>query len=212
MKLFKREPAASTVSDTLRMEIYSDAVFAIIITLLVLELRVPHLADMSIAGVLNALKGMAPNLLAFAFSFLTLTVFWVNHHHFYHELSRTDGRLLWYNSFLLFWLAFVPFTTAFLAENPWVPGVLMVYCFTLFMAALSFVLMVRHALFVGCLLHAHITDREKATHFRRTLIGVSLYGLGTVAAPFLPAVSALAMVVVPLYYLSPRMIHDHNDH
>lgn len=211
MKLFKRT-SGSTVSDTTRMEIYSDAVIAIIITLLVLELHVPHLDDTSMEGVLRAVGSIGPNLIAFAFSFLTLSVFWVNHHHFFHELSRTDGRLLWYNNILLFWLALIPFTTAFLAQNPMVPGVLMVYNFVLFMAALFFLLMSRYALFSGCMLHADLSDDEKKHGFRRNLIGVVLYGLTTAIAPFLPLVSAVAMVVVPMYYIAPRLLHDHHDH
>ncbi len=211
MKLFKRSPD-STVSDTTRMEIYSDAVIAIIITLLVLELHVPHLDDASMEGVLRAIGSIGPSLIAFAFSFLTLSVFWVNHHHFFHELSRTDGRLLWYNNILLFWLALIPFTTAFLAQNPMVPGVLMVYNFVLFMAALSFLFMSRYALFSGCMLHAHVSDWEKKEGFRHSLIGVVLYGLATVIAPFLPLASAIAMVIVPMYYITPRLLHEHIDH
>lgn len=211
MKLFSRKNG-STVSDTTRMEMYSDAVIAIIITLLVLELHVPHLDDPSIEGVLRAIGSIGPSLIAFAFSFLTLSVFWVNHHHFFHELSRTDSRLLWYNNILLFWLALIPFTTAFLAQNPMVPGVLMVYNFILFMAALFFMFMSRYALFSGCMLHAHLSDEEKKEGFRHNLIGVVLYGLATAIAPFLPFASAIAMVVVPMYYITPRLLHDHDDH
>lgn len=213
MHLFKRTSASdSTVSDTTRMEIYSDAVIAIVITLLVLDLEVPHLTDTSIAGVLASLKASLPHLVAFAFSFLSLSVFWVNHHHFFHELSRTDGRLLWLNNGLLFWLALIPFTTSFLSSNPMVPGVLMVYCFVLFMGALSFLLLARHALFSGCFLHTDVSQEDRLASYRRNYFGVGLYGLGTILAPFLPILSAVAMVVVPLYYLSPRMLHDHEDH
>lgn len=215
MKLFRRHDHSdtdSTVSDTSRMEIYSDAVIAIIITLLVLELHVPHLDDTSLPGVWHAIGTIAPSLIAFAFSFLTLSVFWVNHHHFFHELSRTDGRLLWINNILLFWLSLIPFTTAFLAQNPMVPGVLMVYCFVLFMAALSFLLMSKHALFSGCILHADLSDDERKHGFRRNLIGVVLYGIATVVAPVVPIASAIAMVIVPLYYITPRLLHDHEDH
>jgi len=211
MKLFHRT-TDSSVSDTTRMEIYSDAVFAIIITLLVLELHVPHLEEPTLYGVWTALGTIAPSLIAFAFSFLTLSVFWVNHHHFFHEVSRTDGRLLWYNNLLLFWLALIPFTTAFLSTYPMVPGVLLVYNFVLFMAAFFFLLMSRHALYSGCMLHAHISDEDKKSGFRHNLVGVVLYGLATVIAPFVPLASAVAMIVVPFYYIAPRLLHDHHDH
>lgn len=214
MKLFRHSHTASdsTVSDTTRMEIYSDAVIAIVITLLILDLEIPHITDTSLMGVLHSLRDITPHLIAFAFSFLTLSVFWVNHHHFFRELSRTDGSLLWYNNALLFWLALIPFTTAFLSTYPMVPGVLLVYNFVLFMAALTFLLMGRYALFSGCLLHTQISDGDKNSHFYHNLVGVVLYGAATLAAPFLPILSAIGMVIVPFYYIVPRMIHDHDDH
>src|SRR5689334_928439 len=132
MALFKN--ALTTVSSTSRLEAYSDGVIAIIVTILVLELHVPELHGTSVQDVLMALYDILPKLLSFAFSFLTVSVFWVNHHHFFHEIEKSDGRLLWYNNALLFWLALVPFTTAFLGEHPTVPGVLMVYCFVLTMS------------------------------------------------------------------------------
>lgn len=214
MKLFKRwkkEPD-TTVEDTSRMEIYSDAVIAIVVTLLILDLHTPELHDTSVAGVLHALRESLPGFAAFAFSFLTLSVFWVNHHHFYRELSRTSAALLWHNNFLLFWLALIPFTTSFISKYPMVPGVMMLYCFVLFMAAFAFMLMTRHALFTGCFLHTHVSHEDKMQGYRRTFFGVITYGLGTILAPFFPWISALAMVIVPIYYIAPRMIHDHDDH
>jgi len=214
MKFFNRHKEAlpATVEDTSRMEAYSDAVIAIIVTLLILDLHVPELSDASLNGVLHALSENIPGFVAFAFSFLTLSVFWVNHHHFYRELSRTDAGLLWHNNFLLFCLALIPFTTSFISRYPMVPAVLIVYCFVLFMGALSFMLMVRHALYSGCFLHAEVSDTEKNQSYRRTYVGVVIYGLGTVLALFVPWASALAMIVVPVYYIAPRMLHDHDEH
>ena len=207
MSLFRSR--ISMVGSTERIGIYTDAVLAIIITILVLELHVPELHDASLHGVLQALAGLLPKFASFAFSFLTLSVFWVNHHHFFHELHRADGRLLWYNNALLFWLALVPFTTAFLGEHPFVPGVLALYCFVLFMSALSFTLMERHAMFVGDLLDEHITTEQKHEHFHRSLIGIVVYGAATLLALVFTPAALVLIVFVPLFFIAPRLMHDH---
>jgi uncharacterized membrane protein len=212
MPIFRRSPSdAATVSDVSRIEFFSDAVMAISITLLVLEIKVPHLTDMSGPGVALALLGILPKLLSFTFSFLTIAVFWVNHHHFFHEVERSDWRLLWYNNFLLFWLSLVPFTTAFLGEHPFNPWVAMTYCFSLFMAALAFMLMIRHALFSGNLVHKHIPLTERVSHYKHSWTGVICYGLSTITAPIFPPVSIGLMIFIPLYYIAPRLMHDHDE-
>lgn len=95
----------------MRVEAFSDAVIAIIITLLVIELHVPHLEDFAGKHMFAVLResGLLLQLGCFAFSFFSLSVFWVNHHHFFHELERSDWRLIWHNNHLLLWLALIPF-------------------------------------------------------------------------------------------------------
>ncbi len=198
----------SLVGSTTRLEAYSDAVVAIILTILVLELRVPELEDGSVRGTLAALGTILPKLLSFAASFLTISVFWVNHHHFFHEIDRADARFLWINNALLFWLSLVPFTTAFLGEHPGAPGVILLYCFVLFCAAASYVVLHRYAARTG-LLHAHITPEQRSTQSVRSWAGVAGYALATVAAPLLPALSFILMVAIPAYYIAPRLMHDH---
>jgi uncharacterized membrane protein len=211
MPLFHKHTASrQLVSDVSRIEIYSDAIIAITITLLILELEVPELHGGGGAEVWAALKDLLPHFASFAFSFLTISVFWVNHHHFYHELDHADWRFLWYNNFFLFWMCLVPFTTAFLGENPFNPWVAMVYCFVLFMGALAFMLFSRHALFVGNLVHDHIPHERRIAYYRRGWIGVVCYGLGTIFAPIVPLLSIGFMVFVPLFYIAPRLMHDHD--
>jgi uncharacterized membrane protein len=98
---------------TTRLEAFSDGVIAIIVTLLVLEIKVPHLEAPSWAGFVAALAPLAPKLIGFAFSFFTVAIFWVNHHGFFHRLKHSTWRLLWHNNLLLFCLSIIPFTTAF---------------------------------------------------------------------------------------------------
>jgi uncharacterized membrane protein len=94
-----------------RLEAFSDGVIAILITILVLELKVPHGDD------LGALAPLLPVFLTYVLSFVYLGIYWNNHHHMLHATSRINGRILWANLHLLFWLSLVPFTTAWMGEN-----------------------------------------------------------------------------------------------
>ena len=94
-----------------RVEAFSDGVFAILITIMVLELRAPH------AATLGALRPLVPTFLAYALSFVYLGIYWNNHHHLFHTVHRVSGGVLWANLHLLFWLSLVPFTTSWVGEN-----------------------------------------------------------------------------------------------
>ena len=94
-----------------RLAAFSDGVIAIIITIMVLELKVPHGADWT------ALRGVAPNFVAYVLSFVYLAIYWNNHHHLLHTVTRVDGLILWANSHLLFWLSLVPAATGWMGEN-----------------------------------------------------------------------------------------------
>jgi uncharacterized membrane protein len=98
-----------------RLEAFSDGVFAIIITIMVLELRVPHGADWS------ALQPLVPIFLAYVLSFVYVGIYWNNHHHMFHMTDRINGRILWANLHLLFWLSLTPFTTGWMGENHFEP-------------------------------------------------------------------------------------------
>jgi len=93
-----------------RLEAFTDGVFAIIITIMVLELKVPEGSDLS------ALASSIPVLLAYVLSFVNVGIFWVNHHHMLHATDRVDGKVLWANLFLLFWLSLVPFVIRWMDE------------------------------------------------------------------------------------------------
>jgi uncharacterized membrane protein len=94
-----------------RLEAFSDGVFAILITILVLELRIPHGDDLA------ALAPLLPVFLTYILSFVYLGIYWNNHHHMLHATSRVNGKILWANLHLLFWLSLVPFTTGWMGEN-----------------------------------------------------------------------------------------------
>jgi len=94
-----------------RLEAFSDGVIAVIITIMVLELHAPHGVD------LDAVRELAPNFCAYVLSFAFIGIYWNNHHHMLHMASRVNGRILWSNLHLLFWLSLVPIATAWMGEN-----------------------------------------------------------------------------------------------
>ena len=101
----------SVFMSTGRLEAFSDGVFAVIITIMVLELKVPHGGDW------RALQPLVPAFLAYVLSFIFLGIYWNNHHHMLHMTERINGGILWANLHLLFWLSLVPFTTAWMGDN-----------------------------------------------------------------------------------------------
>jgi len=119
-----------------RLEAFSDAVIAIIMTVMVLELHVPHAADWT------ALKPMVPSFVTYVFSFVMLGIYWNNHHHLFHAAERVTGRVLWANLHLLFWLSLIPFVTGWMGENHFSALPTAVYGVVLLMSAVSYTLLV----------------------------------------------------------------------
>ena len=115
-----------------RVEAFSDGVMAIIITIMVLELKIPHGSDF------EALKPLFPLFLSYVLSFIYVGIYWNNHHHMLHAAKRVSGRILWANLNLLFWLSLFPFTTGWMGENHFESLPSAVYGFVLLMAAISY--------------------------------------------------------------------------
>lgn len=118
-----------------RLAAFSDGVIAILITIMVLELRVPHGTD------LEALSGLVPSLLSYILSFIYLAIYWNNHHHLLHVVERVDGLILWANSNLLFWLSLIPAATAWLGHDATAPLPVAVYGVVLLMQAVAYYLL-----------------------------------------------------------------------
>lgn len=115
-----------------RLEAFSDGVIAIIITVMVLELKVPHGEDLA------ALAPLLPVFLTYVLSFLYLGIYWSNHHHMLHTVGRVTGPILWANLHLLFWLSLVPFTTGWMGENHFAAAPTALYGAVLLMAAIAY--------------------------------------------------------------------------
>jgi uncharacterized membrane protein len=120
-----------------RLEAFSDGVFAIIITILVLELKIPHGSDFT------ALRPLLPVFLTYILSFIYLAIYWNNHHHMLHTVHKVNGRILWANMHLLFWLSLIPFTTGWMGENHFASEPTAVYGFVLLMAAIAYTILQR---------------------------------------------------------------------
>jgi len=120
-----------------RLEAFSDGVIAIIITIMVLELKAPHGEDLA------ALAPLWPTALSYILSFVYVAIYWNNHHHLMHAVTRVNGAILWSNVHLLFWLSLVPFATAWMGENHFAPVPVAVYSGVLGMAAVAYYILVR---------------------------------------------------------------------
>jgi len=118
-----------------RLEAFSDAVIAIIMTVMVLELRVPHGADWA------ALRPMVPSFLTYVLSFVMLGIYWNNHHHMFHATERVTGSVLWANLHLLFWLSLIPFVTGWMGENHFEALPTAIYGVILLMSAISYTML-----------------------------------------------------------------------
>jgi uncharacterized membrane protein len=118
-----------------RLEAFSDGVIAILITIMVLELKVPH------GGDLEALRPLWPTLLTYLLSFIYVGIYWNNHHHLLHATRRVNGGILWANLHLLFWLSLVPFVTGWMGENHFAPLPTAAYGANLFMAGVAYLIL-----------------------------------------------------------------------
>jgi len=125
-----------------RLEAFSDGVIAIIITIMVLEMKVPHGTELA------ALRPLWPVFLSYVLSFVYIAIYWNNHHHMLHATERLNGSILWANTHLLFWLSLIPFVTAWMGENHFAPAPTAVYGAVMMMAGIAYWILVRAILAV----------------------------------------------------------------
>jgi len=189
-----------------RIEALVDGVFAIAMTLLVLQVPVPALADPP-AGeeLLDALVAILPTVGSFAVSFLILGTFWLGHHNQYRYIRRTDPGLLWSNLFFLLCVAFVPFATALLARYPLEAVPMGIFGGTLMLAGLFLFAHWNHAVNRG-LVTEEVTPEVAEFVRERISMGMAAYLLATIAGVFLPKVGLVLFACVPVLYILPSRI------
>jgi uncharacterized membrane protein len=177
-----------------RLEAFSDGVIAIIITIMVLELRPPHDAYAW------SLAPLAGKLLSYTLSFIYLGIYWNNHHHMFQAVRHVDGRVLWANLHLLFWLSLVPFVTAWIGETGFRPAPAALYGVVLLGAALAYYLLSR------LLIARHGADSPLGRAVgsdRKGKTSVGIYMLAVLLSLPAPAVACALYVVVAIIWLVP---------
>lgn len=193
-----------------RLEAFSDGVLAIVITLLVLEIKSPELhVPTSSAEAWHALIALAPKFASFILSFLFIAVFWVNHHRFFLLVRRSDWGLLWLNNFLLLLLCAIPFPTAFMGDHPSNPVAVALFALLLLLAGLAFNGMWRHAR-RRLLIDESAGEEMVSRAIARGLVGPAAYGCAALLAPFSLPISWVIFLIVPLFYAWPAREKEPN--
>jgi uncharacterized membrane protein len=183
-----------------RLEAFSDGVIAIIITIMVLELKAPHEASLA------ALRPLVPVLLSYALSFLYVGIYWNNHHHLLHAAHRVSGGMLWANLHLLFWLSLIPFTTAWMDENHYAAVPTALYGVVLLMAGIAY----------WILQHLIIASQGSDSILKRAVgqdwkgrLSPLVYLIAIVVAPWSSWVSQALYVGAALVWLIPDRRIEH---
>jgi uncharacterized membrane protein len=190
---------------TNRIEAFSDGVMAVIITIMVLELKVPR------DTTLTTLLSIAPQFLAYLLSFLIVAIMWVNHHHLLHAARHADARLLWSNNNLLFWMSLVPFVTAYMGNNHRDPRGVALYGLVMFMCGSAFAIL-------RAAISAHHRDNpDMVLYHQRTqlknVFSAALYAASVPLAFLDVRVSFFIFAFVALsYFLPERKLAETDGH
>ena len=179
-----------------RVEAFSDGVVAIIITIMVLELKAP------VGAHLHDLRPVLPSLAGYVLSFIYIGIYWSNHHHMMHTVRRVDGGVLWSNLHLLFWLSIVPFTTAWMGEYPLATAPVALYGCVLLMNALAWRVLEHN------LVRVEGPDSPLAQAVRKggkEKLSLAIYLVGVVLAFFVPVLSLACYVSVAAMWVIPDL-------
>jgi uncharacterized membrane protein len=196
-----------------RIESFSDGVIAIIITLMILEIKIPVIDSGTTSDIWNKLYPMLQPIIAYLLSFVMVGVLWVNHHQFLRQLKYADRKLLWYNLHLLFWMSLLPIPTNFFGQNYHRPEITALYGFVMFMCALAFLFMreyvhKNHYLFIDNL---SLELRKKQ---RRKLMGSSVLYFISIFAGYISVYFSLAifiLILVIYFFPSNIVVNDSSE-
>lgn len=178
-----------------RLEQFSDGVFAIAITLLALELKVPHIINTDIKESIKELIPLIPNVATFILSFITIAIFWVNHHQMTRNIETVSKRVVWGNMLFLMFVTMIPFATSVVTENPTNTLSVLTYSFILLGNSISFTIL-------RIFIHRH--EGRKTLAFKRSLVGPIVYTIATLGALVSIDISYALLLVPPLFYFLPR--------
>lgn len=191
---------------TSRIEAFSDGVIAIILTIMVFDLKLHEIPTDK--TVWNELTLLVPKFVSYAISFLMLAIMWVNHHQLFHQIKHTDRKLLWYSIHLLFWMSLIPFGTNFIGVNPMLWQASFFYGIIFFMSALSYT-MLRNYVTRNHLLH-NIFNKQSLVKIKNR-VALSIYLLAAIASLVSVYVSFVLFLIVPAMYFIPEKINYTNN-
>lgn len=177
-----------------RLAAFSDGVIAVIITIMVLDLKTPH--DVHLA----ALRSVLPTFTVYVLSFVYVAIYWNNHHHFFHMVGRVRGAVLWANMHLLFWLSLIPFATSWLGENDSAPWPVALYGVVLLMTAVAWYIM--QQVIIRAQGPDSALEQALGSDFKGK-VSPLLYLTGIVLAFFLPRAAEMAYAIVALMWVIP---------
>lgn len=178
-----------------RLEAFSDGVLAIIITIMVLEMKVPEHAEH-----FSDLKPLLPVFLSYVMSFIYLGIYWNNHHHMLHATKVVSGGTLWANLYLLFWLSLVPFVTGWMGENHFAPMPTALYGFTLFMAGVAYMILQRTLIHAA---HGESALQRAVGRDIKGKISALAYAVAIPVAFFVPWIACSVYALVAILWLVP---------
>ena len=190
-----------------RIEALSDGVFAIVVTLLVLEITVPHVPTASTVALMDALLALGPKFISWVISFVTVCVIWLNHHRLLALASRIDGGLFWLNANLLLWTSFVPFPTALIGDYPTSALAVSFYGAAMFLVAVGFVLARWHMHRHPELLHEDVDGHAFRVVTRSSVaVGPIAYAVGAGLAWFSQPAAFVCYAAIAAYFVFHRSV------
>jgi uncharacterized membrane protein len=167
-----------------RMEAFSDGVLAIIITIMVLELKIPHGDDW------QSLLNLVPKLISYVISFIYVAIYWNNHHHLIHTVKHVTGSILWANTHLLFWLSLVPFIAAWAGENRFSELPVAAYSFVMLMAAIAYFILSK------TIVSVHGKDSDLSSAIGKDVKGIISVIAYALAVPFAFVVKEISLFII----------------
>jgi uncharacterized membrane protein len=192
-----------------RLEGFSDCIIAFAVTLLIYDFHLQNVdANVSNVGMIQALWGLAPQLVIYVISFLNCTVWWMGHNLMVHDLERVDSRLLLLNSLFLMWIAILPFPTGLLGHHPWQPVAIALYGSVCTIACLFFMVMRWYASFRGQLMKHGLSGTKLHREFRLSLSFPFIYLAATVIGFFYPLLGLLSYAAIPISYTVIRLFKN----
>lgn len=192
---------------TSRIEAFSDGVIAIIITVMVFDLKINEIPTQQTA--LTEIIKILPKFISYLVSFVVIAIMWVNHHQLFHQIEHTDRNLLWLNIHLLFWMSIIPFGTNFVGANPLIWQSTSLYGSIFFMSSFAFALL-RNYVISRKLLHETISFEAQLKIKRKNYLALTLYFLSIFSGLISIYISFLLILTVPVMYFIPEKIIHNN--